>query len=682
MNLKPFLHKTRFSLTLLIMAALTLSLLMTGCSSTPKVSQSPAVINPKEIKPTPVPRVEQPKPQEMVPSEITRNEPLKEESIYQTGWLLTSPDQKSTQEAVSGAIKFGVKNVQLGGDIINTVDDLILNPQKRDYVRAVASKLDQSGIETYVWSRELQMEGKTFIFQLNAPMVAARQAAYRYALKDNPQIDGVVLSFAGAMLNPWDVQIPEGYPNLSPAERIRFIVDMVKGVVVGEMQKKLLIRFDARTAEQKQWLAQVLDQYPAENLQVIVPMPLFSAYEQNSLDLYNASLVRHKVFIEYDLLGDKFGGSSMLCALPDLMYYKTQKYLGMNLAGGIGLVQGKSGTIANTANEINVFALFHIFKGKPIIADQIWNGWLERRYGVYASTREGDTLKRILQSSADTRKKMFLTKELPIIIGTNEPVPAASSLAYLFATDNENAVLGNFRYIKEELLTPKEQTLYDAAQEAFEAIEQTQKNRSSLEVLSGGLKPEDFEEFSRSFSMQDLISKVCFYAKQSYLGFKFWNATQSENEALYLESNLKNLEQLALEIDTEFGNNAAPARADQIRAFVNSIRGKFPKVLLGEKERTWNKIKNITVRQTGPQSAEISWKTEQLCTSTLFITSNLPIFDQMVPVSNEPTDEHRMLLQSLSPGKTFYYKIQCKTYDQKVVNSGIITFRLEGPAAL
>ena len=249
------------------------------------------------------------------------------------------------------------------------------------------------------------------------PMVAARQAAYRYALKDNPQIDGVVLSFSGAMLNPWDVQVPEGYPNLSPAERIRFIIDMVKGVVVGEFQKKLLIRFDAKTADQKKWLAEALDQYPVEaNLQVIVPVPLFASYEMNSLDEFSQSLTRHKVFIEYDLLSDKFGGSNLLCALPDLMYYKTQKYLGMNLLGGVGLVQGKSGSIVNSPNEINAFALFHIFKGKPILPDQLWTGWLERRYGVYSSTREGDTLKHILQSSADIRKKMFLTKELPIFV--------------------------------------------------------------------------------------------------------------------------------------------------------------------------------------------------------------------------------------------------------------------------
>ena len=109
------------------------------------------------------------------------------------------------------------------------------------------------------------------------------------------------------------------------------------------------------------------------------------------------------------------------------------------------------------------------------------------------------------------------------------------------------------------------------------------------------------------------------------------------------EASLKNLDQLALEIDSEFGNKAIPAKAEQVRAFTGAIRQKFPKVLFGEKERTWNKIKDITVRQSGPQSAEVSWKSEQLSSSTLFMTNSLPLFDQMIPVSKDPQDEHKVL---------------------------------------
>ena len=114
---------------------------------------------------------------------------------------------------------------------------------------------------------------------------------------------------------------------------------------------------------------------------------------------------------------------------------------------------------------------------------------------------------------------------------SNDPVPVAGSLPYLFADESDNSVLSSFRFLKDELMAPTEQTLNDAAQEGFEAIEQTQKNRAALEILNGSLKPEDFEEFSRRYSLQDLTSKISFYAKQAYLGFKFWNATRSENEA-------------------------------------------------------------------------------------------------------------------------------------------------------
>ena len=106
---KLFLRKKFIHFFSIVLVGLVIAMLMTGCSSTPKVSQTPAVINPKEIKPTPVPKDNLPKPLVPTPPEIANNEPLKEDSIYKTGWLMTSPDSQSTQDVINGGYKVWCK---------------------------------------------------------------------------------------------------------------------------------------------------------------------------------------------------------------------------------------------------------------------------------------------------------------------------------------------------------------------------------------------------------------------------------------------------------------------------------------------------------------------------------------------------------------------------------------------
>lgn len=98
---------------------------------------------------------------------------------------------------------------------------------------------------------------------------------------------------------------------------------------------------------------------------------------------------------------------------------------------------------------------------------------------------------------------------------------------------------------------------------------------------------------------------------------------------------------------------------------------------MGAKERRWNQISSVVIQQTGPHSVEIRWRTDEPSTANVFLTKKLPLFDDMIAASPRPLAEHTAYLEGLLDGQDYYFKIQCKNLEGKVVNSGDFVFRLE-----
>jgi hypothetical protein len=672
---------------------LAISLVFSGCSSTPSfLGGSPATYIPHQET------IAQEGPSADIPLQPTETESTTQDSsivqsgstqptepappIGPNGWVITSFDPAEIYSILQAAPKFGVSHIQLGGTIVQSIDDIILNPQKREFARDVATQLDEQGINTYVWSRELNLEGTTFRFHWNTPLVSARQAAYRYALQEVPQIDGVVLSFSDALLQPWDATIPSGYPQLGPAERFRFVIDMVKAVVVDEFKKKLILRFDVESVEQKIWLAQALDQYPVESMDVIVPVPILRNWSQSAFQTVENSLARHHNYLEFDMLGEGVASPSMLYCLVDEIHGLYSELMGMNVLGGVGIVQGNGFSILDTPNEANVFALYHTFRGKPILAEQIWDGWVQRRYGIFPTSKEGQIVKTILKDSVDIQRKIYLSNGMLIPVEEGDLPVLPDTLALNLPKDRSGLLQDSYMHLAGKLQNPDEQMLVDLAQESHEVIESNRILKERLSTVIGSLRPEDFDQISRVLTLQDFAARTCMYIKQCYLGHRVWQSTKSETEAIYLEGHLQALESLADRIQIELGEENAAVSAAQIRDFVSDIRSSFPRLLYGEKLRSWNRIYDIHVYQTSAQAVEIRWKTDLPSTTTIFSTFELPIFDLVIPVSDFPLKEHRALLEGLDPKKEYVFRIQCTDNSGKAVNSGFIPFQLEGIPAL
>jgi len=234
-----------------------------------------------------------------------------------------------------------------------------------------------------------------------------------------------------------------------------------------------------------------------------------------------------------------------------------------------------------------------------------------------------------------------------------------------------------YQYIYRDLREPKKQTLLDITQEAYEALSGLEQAIQELENIRDHLHPMEYEDLNRRLTHQRRMAEALFYAKQTFWGLDWWRRTKDEDEALCMEANLQRLERLAVEWEQHTGGQRLPGDPTRIREWVSAIRREFPRVLFGARERNWNKIQNVIIRQTGPSSAEVQWTSAWPSTSRIFVTTRLPIFDRMQPVSEFSATRHQIPLDHLQPGEWYYIKLQCISEKGEVTNSGEFRFQLE-----
>ena len=606
--------------------------------------------------------------------------PIKTEPETEIGWLLTRRDPKTAAAFLEKATDYQITHLQLSGNILTAVDDLILKPDVSRFVRSLAQQARPMGIRTYVWSRELHLEGKTFTFNWSAPLIAARQAAYRNALTSIPEIEGVVLSFDQAELEPWDAVIPEGQPAQTAPERIRFVLDMIRKVVVDELGKRLLVSLDAATPEQQQWIAQALEGYPAGSVSILKPV-YFPARSQANASPLSMNNNLQPQWIECDLIGADYFGDRFLYCLADELSQWFGEARRLNLKGGAAHIDAKSYSLFDSPNEINLYLFSQFLSNIHSTGDRILEDWIQRRYGLPSGSPESQVMKRYLRASAFGERKMCLVKGLPAFVMVGD-VPQDRRAPLTLISRNPSLSDSSLDYVKQELASPKKQTLIDISQEAYEVCEWLSQGERDLETLRPKLNPTDYDKLRTRLDYQHRVADVFFYAKQALWGYLLWEQTLDEPEALHLEANLQRLEQAATELEQKYGIELYPANPRRIRALTADLRRTFPHVLLGAVERKWNRLKNFSLKPSGSAGVEISWESETPSQSRVFAGKEPMVFALTVPGSGSPTTNHRVVVDGLSPGSIYYFKVQCTTEKGDITNSGAFAFYLENQPAL
>ncbi|MBZ0258937.1 hypothetical protein K8I31_22940, partial [bacterium] len=281
-----------------------LFILWSSCGGTPERNTPIAPMPQHTIDETPTPPVtiiEEPEPTQ------TPTPPPAPQPKYEFGFIVRHPSTLESTDWIDLAAKNHATHIQIGGDTIKAVEDLIFNTNLQNQVRQVARQAEQESLKVYVWSRELNLGDGLFRFDPTDPFYAARQAAYRNVLKQLPEIDGFVLQFADAQSPPWSAVADPTVAPLDPIQRIQIVINMVKSVVVDEMNKDLWIRVGDEGSQAVEWISSAIQTISSPKVGIILTQPRWLSDEYNQRAWIAQQFKGAKVMLESDATMEAWG---------------------------------------------------------------------------------------------------------------------------------------------------------------------------------------------------------------------------------------------------------------------------------------------------------------------------------------------------------------------------------------
>lgn len=573
-------------------------------------------------------------------------------SQTQYGWTIQGADDLSNQTWLDQAARNGVTHIQIGGDALPSIDDVIFDSALQQNIRALARQADRSNIHTLIWGRELNLGDGLFRFTPTDPFYAARQAAYRNVFTQIPELDGVILQFSDAQSPPWDAAPPEGVNAPGPIERVRIVLEMVYQTVVIEQNKSLWVRIGNESDQAMEWILSAVSQLPEPQPAIVLAPNAWQFASPKRVAWLKQRTAGFNLLSESDAGLKSLGQGGLMASIAMPMAYQA-----------IYSNRGTSSILDTTRlTESDSILTLNLFLARSAAHDTAFDPkasiseWAKTRFDISPNTPAHSFMMDFLSSSWQTAEKIAAVNNGPLF-SFDWPVDDPP----LFDDARLN-------YPDQELLT-------HIAQESYEAIRQTEDDRQAFSSIQSTLPPSVSMEWQQRLKVREQFARIYHYAKQCFFGFQLWQRTRNENEALYLEAHLKALESLASEFNEN--HNSEMMNLQELTGFITSIRQRFPRVLFGAREREWNRIENITIRQINAEQIEVIWNTQEPSKTECQLITGHPYSERAIEASIFPTENHSIILENLTPGTLYSLQLHAASLSGQSTLSGVYKIALD-----
>lgn len=611
-----------------------------SCTSTPERSSN--TTNYPTINDTVVTQNSLPdhNPVEVIPSDSGAN--FDQPSHFQKGVIIQSVNPDLVQEIIAQNNVNPIQHILFNDSGIQAVDDLLYQSQKMNRVQQTARVAESNFVDTLLWSRELNIEGSSFVFSSGTPLVVARQSAYRNVMQRLPELDGIVLSMEDAVLPPWNAYSLLQGDLKSPAERAKFVIEMVKQVVVDELGKQLWVYLPDSSSD-TMFIADALQAMELSEIGVITSSKQL-AYSTPFLNKFDVHWLA-------DITG---GDENKFHVLPDEYISGLQNLNTDTLAGLTVNVGSEIRPVWDSVNGLNWYVFHHWMPG-DVIHDTVWDDWIEQTLGVPPISDEGRAFRKVVEEGSG----LSHLSEHSILVKN---------------TDSSNIPDQAQSYVERKWDQPSTQLLTDLAQEHYETLGWCSNALQDVEtVLRPVMRPKLYQDLTVRLERLRWMASLRHYALQSQFGYKLWKQSRVEQEALYLESHLLSLEEM---LNAREAMGLSEQKRNELSQLMSSIRSDFPQVLIGATPRYWNKISGIRIQQVNADEIVIYWQTDFPSYARVFLSNNPPVFDRMIEGDNRAVSYHQITVNGLQDSDDTVLKIQAVTSNGTVTNSRNIPLKL------
>jgi hypothetical protein len=601
------------------------------------------------------------------------------------GWILMDPDRDHVSWVLNQAADFAIDHVQLSHNLIMEIDVINDDEARAALLQDIAQEAHGLGLEVWVWSHEFSNESYSICFDPEDDIWARRQDQYRDALTRIPEIDGVVLMFGSADVEPWYALClcewcREQQPNfllslLYPpfVERARLVYDMVGAVVLDEFGKKLRFRTFMHQPLELLWLGQSLREGADPRLMVMtkdVPQDWQPYYPHDPL--IGDVGYRHQI-VEMDLGNEYWGRSEILNSQVDYIYYRYSYDRAAGARGAAGRIERGGDHAFGTPNEINLYAFTRLLQDETATPDDVYREWFDQRYGITTDSPAAGTLKEVFRRTFYAMRKMYYTLgQWTLVKGSDVPGEARypEQLWSRCSAFYDPAWLGPFL----SLVWPTERTLLDLWQEGREARELADRNVADLEAIEGAFaNPDDYTELHDMLLFHADVAEVWFYLRDTVYRFVYKTLAHPDQDD-YLEWNARRLLELADAIEATWGAGAPLANPNDIRAFVDDLREGLPPQ--GEATEWLQPVLSDVAATPIDDQVQITWTSSEPMTSRVEWAEDLPLYDEQTEEDTNLVTEHVVLIDADAAQRTVF-RVGGRTADDLFTLSGDFWFGLD-----
>ena len=431
------------------------------------------------------------------------------------GWILTDDHPDTVDEALALAPSYGVSHIQLSHSFIGNIDEIIENPATALMINDVAGRAGALGIRTYVWTHELNADSFIVCFDPDegtGGILDERRRAYREALAAIPEVDGVVLMFGSASVEPWYAACicpyclsagPLYTPFTSPlpVERLDLIMRAVGEVVVNEMGRELIVRTFIHQPWELDVVGEALRGLTDLEMTVMskeVPQDWEPYYPHNPLI---GDVGDHDQIVEFDLAGEYWGLAKLPFCMPAYLQERIRHQARQGTVGAAARIDRYSNHTFDTPGEVNIHAFTRLLEDPWADVDGIWADWVETEYGLTADSVTSKTLIALLARTFDIGRKMYYVKGF-WALKKGSDLPDHGRYAELLGGRSLAKWDADYKPWLRELRWPTEQTLKELFQEKSEAIEMCTRSLDELDSIREAFDPVDYEDIRSRLAHQ------------------------------------------------------------------------------------------------------------------------------------------------------------------------------------
>lgn len=305
------------------------------------------------------------------------------------GWTLLSESETAAARALAAARRYEVNHLQLSHQIVHDLRE-VKDDGTRRRVNRLIDAAHSAGIEEVVlWDHALYdldyypaefRTGPGRTLDLDAPAFWEwLKADYRRMLDRVPAADGLVLTFieTGARA---ERQFSRRFG--TPGQKLAAVVNAVADVVIGERKLALYARTFAYTEAEYAAIAEAISLFARPEIRLMMketPHDFFLTHPHDRL----AGTIPRATIMEFDLAGEFNGQGIIANTWPEYVLRRWRHFARQPHVVGVTARIDRYGDtcLVGGPGEINILALHRGSADAQVTAEQIYDEFVEARYG-------------------------------------------------------------------------------------------------------------------------------------------------------------------------------------------------------------------------------------------------------------------------------------------------------------